>query len=137
MRSPITCNILQLPSVSAALTASLAVLVPSAIPRLARIREGSSYAPGNGIQRQLGTLPGRPAVTYRDGKQEDLARARAEVAAWRKQNPEGTAGQLVAELGSRFHRDYGPLLRAILFNVDGRRDLQGTPSATGTAVADR
>ena len=34
---------------------------------------------------------------------EELARARAAVAAWRDQNPAGTAGQLVAALGGGYH----------------------------------
>ncbi len=57
-------------------------------------------------------------MRFRENKPEDLDRARAEVAAWRERTPQGTADQLVAELGGRFHKDYGPLLRAVLFTVD-------------------
>ncbi len=51
----------------------------------------------------------------------ELDRARAAVAAWRDQNPAGTAGQLVAALGGQFRKDYGPVLRGILFAVDRDR----------------
>jgi hypothetical protein len=37
------------------------------------------------------------------------------------QNPQGTADQLVAALGGRFHPDYGPALRSVLFTVDRHR----------------
>ena len=57
-------------------------------------------------------------MRFREDKPENLARARAAVAAWRSQNPAGAAGQLVAELGSQFHPDYGPVLRAVLFAAD-------------------
>ena len=48
--------------------------------------------------------PARPgaevhAVRYREDKPDDLARARAAVAAWRGQNPGGTSEQLVAAIG--------------------------------------
>jgi len=57
-------------------------------------------------------------VRFREDKPEDLDRARAAVAAWREQHPEGTADQLVADLGGQFHRDYGVVLRGVLFAVD-------------------
>jgi hypothetical protein len=57
-------------------------------------------------------------VRFRDDNPEDLARARAEIAAWRARHPAGTGEQLVAAIGHRFHRDYGPVLRAVLFAVD-------------------
>jgi hypothetical protein len=57
-------------------------------------------------------------VRFREDNPQELARARAAVAAWRDQNPAGTAEQLVAELGGQFHRDYGPVLRAVLFVAD-------------------
>ncbi len=60
-------------------------------------------------------------MRFREDSPEDLARARAAVAAWREQNPAGTAGQLVAALGGQFHRDYGPVLCAVLFAVDRHR----------------
>jgi len=46
-------------------------------------------------------------VRFREDTPEGLARARAEVAAWRDRNPAGTGDDLVAILGPRFHRDYG------------------------------
>ncbi len=49
------------------------------------------------------------------------ARARAAVAAWREQNPEGTAERLVDALGDQFHPDYGPVLRGALFAIDRDR----------------
>ncbi len=60
-------------------------------------------------------------MRFRDDSPQELARARAAVATWRNQNPEGTPGQLVAELGGQFHRDYGPVLRAVLFVADRHR----------------
>jgi len=52
------------------------------------------------------------------------------VAAWRDQNPAGTAGQLVAALGGQFRPDYGPVLRAVLFAAD-RHQARGI---TGIAI---
>jgi hypothetical protein len=72
-------------------------------------------------------------VRFRDDSPEDLDRARAAVAAWRDQNPEGTAEQLVAALGDEFHRDYGPVLRAVLFAVDRHRTRQVTRIGVGNA----
>lgn len=69
-------------------------------------------------------------MRFRENKPEDLDRARAEVAAWRERNPQGTADQLVAELGGRFHKDYGPLLRAVLFTID-RHAARGVTGITG------
>jgi hypothetical protein len=60
-------------------------------------------------------------MRYRADSPEELARARAAVAAWRDQHPEGTAGQLVAALGDQFEPDYGPVLRGMLVAIDRRR----------------
>jgi len=57
-------------------------------------------------------------VRYREDKPEDLARAREEVAAWRSRNPQGTAGQLLADIGHDYHQDYGPVLRSVLFALE-------------------
>ncbi len=57
-------------------------------------------------------------MRYRENKPEDLNRARAAVAAWRGQHPQGTAEQLVHHLGGQFHCDYDVVLRAVLFTVD-------------------
>jgi hypothetical protein len=59
------------------------------------------------------------------------------VAAWRDQNPAGTAEQLVAALGGQFHRDYGPVLRAVLFAADRHRAREVTGITTGNAVPGR
>jgi hypothetical protein len=71
-------------------------------------------------------------VRFREDKPEDLDRARAAVAAWREQNPQGTDEQLVAELGSQFHKDYGVVLRAVLFTVDSH----GAKITTGVSIAE-
>jgi hypothetical protein len=57
-------------------------------------------------------------MRYRENRLEDLMRARAAVAACRGQYPRGTGEQLVEDLGGQFHRDYGVVLRAVLFAVD-------------------
>ena len=72
-------------------------------------------------------------MRFRENKPEDLTRARAEVAAWRRQHPQGTADQLVADVGARFHKDYGPVLRAVLFAFDSHE----AKVATGVAGAAR
>jgi hypothetical protein len=59
-------------------------------------------------------------MSFRENPAE-LARARAAVAAWRDQHPEGTAEQLVAALGGQFRPDYGPVLRGALFAIDRDR----------------
>ncbi len=74
---------------------------------------------------------GGHAVRFREDKPEDLDRARAAVAAWREQNPQGTDEQLVADLGSQFHPDYAVVLRAVLFAVDSH----GAKMTTGVPVA--
>jgi hypothetical protein len=65
-------------------------------------------------------------VRFREDNPEDLARARVEVAAWRNQHCAGTGEELVAAIGYRFHRDYGPVLRAVLFAVDRHNARQVT-----------
>jgi hypothetical protein len=65
------------------------------------------------------------------------ARARTEVAAWREQHPDGTVEEMLAALGSRFHKDYGPVLRSALFRADEQRDRQGTGAAAGTDPGSR
>ena len=75
-------------------------------------------------------------MRFRDEKTEDLARARAEVAAWRIQHHAGTSEELVAAIGHRFHRDYGPVLRAVLFAVD-RHNARQVTGVAGSAGSDR
>jgi len=57
-------------------------------------------------------------VRFGEDRPEDLVRARFEVAAWRSQNPRGTAEQLLADIGHAYRRDYGPVLRSVLFSLD-------------------
>ena len=71
-------------------------------------------------------------MRFREDKPEDLDRAHAAVAAWREQHPEGTAEQLTADLGGQFHKDYGVVLRAVLFAVDSH----GAKVTTGVSVAE-
>jgi len=70
-------------------------------------------------------------VRYREDRAEDLARARAAVAAWRDRNPAGTGEDLLAAIGCQFHRDYGVVLRAVLFAVDRHRARQVNGIAAG------
>lgn len=53
-----------------------------------------------------------------DNNPGELDRARAAVRRWRAEHPEGTATQLVDQVGARFHPDWAPVLRAMLFVVD-------------------
>jgi hypothetical protein len=50
--------------------------------------------------------------------EDDLVRARAAVREWRAEHPEGTAAQLVDQVGARLHPDWAPVLRAMLFVAD-------------------
>jgi hypothetical protein len=70
------------------------------------------------------------AVRFREDNPADLARASADITAWRDQNPAGTAEELVATIGHRFHRDYGVVLRAVLFAVDRHRAHEVTGATT-------
>jgi len=65
-------------------------------------------------------------VRYREDTAGELARAREAVAAWRGRNPAGTGEELIAAIGDQFHRDYGVVLRAVLFAVDRHRARQVT-----------
>ena len=61
-------------------------------------------------------------MRFREDNPEDLVRARAEIAAWRAPAPGwGQAEELVAAVGHRFHRNYAPVLHAVLFVVDRHR----------------
>jgi hypothetical protein len=68
------------------------------------------------------------AVRFREDNPAELARARTAVAAWRERNPAGTGEDLIAAVGRQFHRDYGVVLRAVLFAVDKHhaRQITGT-----------
>ena len=65
-------------------------------------------------------------MRYREDTPGDLARARAAAAAWRDRNPAATGEELLAAVGHEFHRDYGVVLRAVLFAVDRHRARQIT-----------
>ena len=65
-------------------------------------------------------------MRYREDTAEELFRARAAVAAWRERNPAGTGEDLIAAIGHQFHRDYGVVLRVVLFAVDRHRARQAT-----------
>ncbi len=76
-------------------------------------------------------------MRYREDKPADLARARAAVKAWREENPDGTPEQLVAAVGPRFHRDWAPVLRAMLYVADRHAARVVTGIVTGTAGESR
>ncbi|MGH3191689.1 MAG: hypothetical protein ACRDPY_34575 [Streptosporangiaceae bacterium] len=68
----------------------------------------------------------------------EQARARTEVAAWREQDPGGTAEEMVAALLPGFHKDYGPFLRSVLFRMDDeRRPRDAGTTATGMEAGSR
>ncbi len=98
-----------------------------------RVTTGQHFqaTPGSGLTagiRETGTRDreARAAVRYREDTPGELARARAAVAAWRDRNPAGTGEELIATIGHQFHRDYGVVLRAVLFAVDRHRAHQVT-----------
>jgi hypothetical protein len=72
-------------------------------------------------------------VRFREDSPADLDRARAAVTAWRDQNPTGTCEELIAAVGRQFHRDYGVVLRAVLFAVDRHRAREITGGITRNA----
>jgi len=72
-------------------------------------------------------------VRFRDDTPQLLARARATVAAWREQHPQGTYDELIDDLGPDFPRDYEPVLRSVLFASErhGANVLDGVTSVAG------
>lgn len=70
-------------------------------------------------------------MRFREDTPQELARARAAVQAWREANPAGTYEQAIAVLGHGFHKDYGPVLRGVLFAVDRHRARLVTGILTG------
>jgi len=70
-------------------------------------------------------------VRFQDDNPEDLARVRTAVASWRDHHPAGTAEELISAIGHQFHRDYGVVLRAVLFAVDRHRAREITTAAAG------
>ncbi len=77
------------------------------------------------------------AMRYREDNPVDLDRARSAVAAWRDRNPAGTEQDLIAAVGGQFHRDYGVVLRAVLFAFDRHRAREVTGITTGNAAVVR
>jgi hypothetical protein len=103
--------------------------------RLVRDGQGGfCYGRGGGIGHQLGPVGEDHPIRFREDKPGDLDRARAEVAAWREQNPHGTAGEMVAAIGHQFHRDYAVVLRAVLFAADRHQARAVTGTAAVSAV---
>ena len=87
--------------------------------------------PGKGLtagirQTRTRDREAQAVVRYREDTPGELARARAAVAAWRDRNPAGAGEELIAAIGHQFHRDYGMVLRAVLFAVDRHRAHQVT-----------
>jgi hypothetical protein len=70
-------------------------------------------------------------VRFREDKPEDLDRARTAAREWRQGHPAGTAEEFVADVGGRFHKDYGPVLRAVLY-----ADSHGAKITTGISVTE-
>ena len=93
---------------------------------------GVRHESGGKIQCWHGPA-GWPGVRFREGTADELARARAAVGAWREANPLGSYEQAVAALGHEFHRDYRPVLRAVLYVIDKHRAHQVTGIITGAA----
>jgi hypothetical protein len=98
-----------------------------------RVTTGQHFqaTPGSGLtagirQTRTRDREAQAVVRYREDRADDLARARAAVAAWRDRNPAGTGEELIATIGHLFHRDYGVVLRAVLFAVDRHRAHQVT-----------
>ncbi len=75
-------------------------------------------------------------MRFREDKPEDLQRARAAVTQWRQEHPDGTAEEMLAAVRPEFHKDYGPVLRALLFRAD-LRPAQVTAGITIIAGEDR
>lgn len=69
-------------------------------------------------------------MRYREHSEDDVAQARAAVAEWREQNPDGSPEEMLAAVGPAFHQDYGPVLCAHLF----RLDLRNAEVTTGIKI---
>jgi hypothetical protein len=73
------------------------------------------------------------AVRFREDSPADLDRARVAVTAWRDQNPAGICEELIAAVGWQFRRDYGVVLRGVLFALDRHRAREITGGTAGNA----
>jgi hypothetical protein len=69
-------------------------------------------------------------VRFREDKPEDRERARATVRQWRDAHPDGSADEMLVDLGPDFHPDYGPVLRAFLW----LSDLRDAHVTTGISI---
>ena len=70
-------------------------------------------------------------VRFREDRPVDLARTRCAVKAWRERHPQGNTNQLLADLGGRFHPDYGVVLRVVLFAADRHQTREITGVTAG------
>jgi hypothetical protein len=75
-------------------------------------------------------------VRFREDTEAERSRARDAVRAWREENPDGSLDEMLAAVAPDFHKDYGPLLRAVLFRAD-LRDAHVTPGITIITGEDR
>lgn len=98
-----------------------------------RVTTGQHFqaTPGSGLtagvsETGIGDREARAAVRYHEDTEEELVRARAAVTTWRNRNPAGTGEEPLAAVGDQFYRDYGVVLRAVLFAVDRHRARQVT-----------
>ncbi len=69
-------------------------------------------------------------MRFRENSEKEQARARGAVRAWRDAHPDGSPEEMLADLGPSFHKDYGPVLRAMLF----RADLHDAHVTTGVTI---
>jgi hypothetical protein len=69
-------------------------------------------------------------VRFREDTEGERTRARETVRAWRDGHPDGSPDEMVTDLGPGFHKDYGPVLRAVLF----RTDLRDAKVTTGITI---
>ena len=76
-------------------------------------------------------------MRYRDVKPGDLERTRQVVREWRAANPQGTAEQLLADIGGQFHPDWAPVLRSVLITTDRHAARAATGAIADRAWADR
>lgn len=70
------------------------------------------------------------ADRWRDENPDERERRREAVRAWREANPDGSADEMVAELGGQFRPGWEPVLRATLF----RMDLHDAKVTTGVTI---
>ena len=59
-------------------------------------------------------------MRFHEDSPEDLARARKAAGEWREQHLQDTQAEFVTAAGVGFHKEYAPVLRAVLFAADSR-----------------